>query len=124
MCIRDSVHAAAAVVAHVDYQPVGGRQIRQDIVEIAVAHAIGETRIIHVSDILLQNAVGDAAGVAVVEVEIIFLDYAQLKILRIVAPPLFVIGGGERCRQVGVAVAKFVEHLRAHVEQLLLSHGG
>ncbi len=119
-------YVAAAVVAHVDDKPVGVFHGNQHHVDEAVRGRAREGGInIRIPPFGLRDTCicGAGAGV-IVEAEIILLNDAQVEVLRIVAPPLAVVAYVEPRRQVGVAVAKFLKHGGAVVEELYLSPVG
>ena len=118
----DIGHRPTSVVAHIENQSVGSGEVGQDGIQVAVAHPIGEARIMYVADILGEYAVGEAPGLTVVEVEIILLNHPRLVVLGIIAPPFPVIGGVERSGEVGMAVAQLVEHTGTDIKQLLAGH--
>ncbi len=89
-------HRASAIVAHIDYQPVGRCTECKHRIEIPLTYPVGETRIMHIAHILRQDSIINAPRRTIVEVEIILLYKAGIIILRIVAPPFLIIRRSER----------------------------
>ena len=112
---------AAAVVAHVDDEPVAAGKVAQYGVEVAVAYLVFKAAIVHIAQVIAQDLVLDAAHVAVVEVEIVLVDDAAVVVHGILLP--YPVARHVAARdEIGVPVFELLEHVAAQVEELAGAH--
>lgn len=109
---------AAAVVADVEYHGGAVGKYSHDPVECAFAGCVGERGVAHVGYGVAQYVVCESVARQAVEVQIVLVDEAFVVVLRVVAPPLFVVRGGVVAGEVHMAVVQLVEHGGADIEEV------
>ena len=89
------------------------------LVEVALADRTGETAVVDVADIIVEDTVGQSAGDAVVGTEIFALERIA-EVRWIVFVPFPVAPVVERGAEVYVTISQFGEHGGQHLEELFV----
>ena len=97
----------AAIVAHVDNQPVARRQCGKNHVEVALTYRYRKVAVIHISIVVFQNLILDATCAFVIEIQIVLVDDSFVVVHRIFLPNP-VSRHIPRRNEVGVAIFQFL----------------
>ncbi len=112
---------ASAVVAQVDDERATGRQVEEDIVEVARTGLAGKRGAPHIADVVVEDAVAQAAGYLVVGAQVL-VDQRVAIVAGIVLVEAPVARHVEGCVEVDVPVAQRGQHVAQHLEQLRVGH--
>ena len=112
---------SATVLPQIDDQSAARLKIEQDIVERARADGVGKTGACHIPDIIVEDAVSEPVGNAIVCSEIA-VDERVAVIAGIVFVESPIASDVKRGIKIHVSVFQFCQHIAQHLEQLALGH--
>ena len=110
---------AASILTDVDDDSVTEGEVAQDLVQTTIANGACEAAIVRIADIIVEDPIAHTGGDAVVCVEVFALECVA-EIRRIVLVPTPIAAVVERRIEVHMAITQFAQHIREHLEQLVL----